>query len=70
VTSTTDATGRPLRRILRANSTVYTAGTEIQFSGGEKFLVTMGGTSAASPPTPPAVGSTVSDGNATLLRQK
>jgi hypothetical protein len=69
-TSTTDSTGRPLRRILRANSTAYTTGTEIQFAGGEKFLFTVGGTSAATPPTPPAVGATVADGGATLLRQK
>ena len=68
-TSTTDSSGRPLRRILRANTTAYTAGTEIQFSGGQKFLVTVGGTSAASAPTPPAVGATVADGSATLLRQ-
>ena len=69
-TATTDFLGRPLRRILRANSTAYTAGTEIQFSGGQKFVVTVPGTSAASAPTPPAVGATVTDGTATLLREK
>jgi hypothetical protein len=70
VTSTTDAAGRPLRRILRANSSAYTAGTEIQFTGGSKYVVTVAGTTGASEPSPPAVGGTVSDGGATLLRQK
>jgi hypothetical protein len=43
---------------------------EIQFTGGEKFIVTVAGTTAASPPAAPAVGLTVADGTATLLRQK
>jgi hypothetical protein len=70
-TSTVDFLGRPLRRTLRVNSTAYsTVGTELQFTGGEKFIVTIGGTTAAAPPSAPAVGATVVDGTATLLRQK
>lgn len=69
-TATADFLGRPLRRVLRVNSTAYTLGTELQFTGGQKFIVTIAGTTAAAPPTPPAVGATVVDGTATLLRQK
>jgi hypothetical protein len=69
-TSTVDSVGRPLRRGVRANTTAVTLGQEIQFTGGEKFVVTIAGTTAASPPTAPAVGATVADGTATLLRQK
>ena len=69
-TSTADYIGRPLRRGVRANTTAVTLNQEIQFTGGEKFLVTVAGTTAASPPTAPAVGATVADGTATLLRTK
>jgi hypothetical protein len=69
-TSTVDFIGRPLRRVLRANTTAVTLGQEIQFTGGEKFIVTVAGTTAAAPPSAPAVGATVVDGTATLLRQK
>jgi hypothetical protein len=69
-TSTVDFIGRPLRRVLRANTTAVTLGQEIQFTGGEKFAVTVAGTTAAAPPSAPAVGATVVDGTATLLRQK
>lgn len=69
-TSTADFLGRPLRRVLRANSTAYTLNTELAFTGGEKFTVTVAGTTAASQPSAPAVGATVADGTATLLRQK
>lgn len=69
-TSTTDYMGRSLRRVLRANSTAVTVGQELQFAGGEKFIVTVAGTTAAAPPAAPAVGATVVDGTATLLRQK
>jgi hypothetical protein len=37
-TATVDHMGRPLRRILRANTTAVTLGQELQFVGGEKFL--------------------------------
>lgn len=69
-TATADYTGRALRRILRANSTAVTLGQEIQFSGGEKFTVTVAGTTDETPPSAPAVGETVADGTATLLRTK
>lgn len=68
-TSTLDFLGRGLRRPLRANSTAYALGALIQNpTTGEEFTVTVGGTSAASVPTAPAVGATVVDGTATLLR--
>jgi hypothetical protein len=69
-TATVDRLGRPLRRILRANSTAVTLNQELQFVGGTKYIVTIAGTTAVSEPTPPAVGATVADGGATLLRQK
>jgi hypothetical protein len=69
-TSTVDNIGRSLRRVLRANTTAVTLNQEIQFVGGEKFIVTVAGTTAAAPPSAPAVGATVADGTATLLRQK
>src|SRR5918994_5947454 len=69
-TSTVDYIGRALRRGVRANTTAVTLNQEIQFTGGEKFIVTIAGTTAAAPPSAPAVGATVADGSATLLRQK
>lgn len=69
-TSTADFIGRPLKRGVRANTTAVTLGQEIQFTGGEKFTVTVAGTTAAAPPSAPAVGATVVDGTATLLRTK
>ena len=70
VTATTGYVGTPLRRILRTNSTAVTLGQELQFAGGEKFVVTIAGTTAASPPAAPAVGATVADGGATLRRER
>lgn len=70
VTSTTGYTGIPLRRILRANTTAVTLGQELQFAGGSKYTVTVAGTTAAAEPGAPAVGATVADGTATLLRTK
>jgi hypothetical protein len=69
-TSTVDALGRSLRRVLRANTTAVTLNQELQFAGGTKYIVTVAGTTAASEPSAPAVGATVADGTATLLRQK
>jgi hypothetical protein len=69
-TSTVDFVGRALRRGVRANTTAVALGQELQFTGGEKFVVTVAGTTAAAPPSAPAVGATVADGTATLLRQK
>jgi hypothetical protein len=48
-TSTTDYMGRALRRGVRANTTAVTLGQEIQFTGGEKFVVTVAGTTAGWP---------------------
>jgi hypothetical protein len=67
-TSTVDPMGRTLRRIVRANSTAYTAGTEIQFTGGTKYVVKTSGTSAGSAPSVPAVGADVTEGTAVLTR--
>lgn len=69
-TATVDPLGRPLRRILRANTTAVTLNQELQFAGGTKYTVTVAGTTAASEPGPPAVNATVADGTATLLRTK
>lgn len=69
-TSTVDRLGRGLRRVLRANTTAVTLNQELQFAGGTKYIVTVAGTTAASEPSAPAVGATVADGTATLLRQK
>lgn len=69
-TATVDYLARPLRRILRANTTAVTLGQELQFAGGTKYTVTVAGTTAASEPTAPAVNATVVDGTATLLRTK
>ena len=69
-TATADSMGRAFTRDLRVNSTAYTLGALIEFTGGEEFTVTTAGTSAASQPTAPAVGATVADGTATLTRTK
>jgi hypothetical protein len=47
-TSSTDYMGRALRRGVRVNSTPVVLGQELQFATGEKFVVTTGGTTAAS----------------------
>ena len=69
-TATVDTLGRALRRVIRPVSAAVTLGQEIQVTDGKKYIVTVAGTTGASDPTPPAVGSTVADGTATLLRQK
>jgi hypothetical protein len=69
-TATADSSGRPLRRVLRANTTAVTLGQELAFAGGTKYVVTVAGTTAAAEPSPPAVNATVVDGTATLLRTK
>jgi hypothetical protein len=69
-TASVDALGRSLRRVIRPVSAAVTLGQEIQVTDGKKYVVTVAGTTGASDPTPPAVGSTVADGTATLLRQK
>lgn len=69
-TATVDPLGRPLRRVLRANTTAVTLGQELAFTTNEKFTVTVAGTTAAAQPSVPAVNATVADGSATLLRTK
>jgi hypothetical protein len=70
VTSTTGYSGIGLRRVIRPVSSAVTLGQEIQVTDGKKYVVTIAGTTGATDPTPPAVGATVADGTATLLRQK
>jgi hypothetical protein len=69
-TATVDSTGRALRRVIRPISAAVTLGQEVQVTDGKKYVVTVAGTTGATDPTPPAVGSTVVDGTATFLRQK
>jgi hypothetical protein len=69
-TATVDASGRPLRRVVRPISAAVTLNQEVQVTDGKKYTVTVAGTTGATDPTPPAVGSTVVDGTATLLRTK
>jgi hypothetical protein len=69
-TSTADYHGVALRRTLRANTTAVTLGQELSFAGGTKYTVTTAGTTAASEPSAPAVGATVTDGTAVLTRSK
>lgn len=70
VTATADTAGRSLRRVVRPISAAVTLNQEIQVVGGQKYIVTVAGTTGATDPTPPAVGATVADGTATLRRQK
>lgn len=67
-TSTADSTGRNLVAAVRANTTAYTANTEVEFTTGELFVCTVGGTTGASQPTVPSNGATVTDGTVTWLR--
>ena len=69
-TATTDYLGRPLRRLIRPISAAVTLNQEIAVTDGKEYVVTVAGTTGASDPTPPAVGATVVDGTATLLRTR
>ena len=69
-TATVDRMGRALRRVIRPVSAAVTLNQEIQVTDGKKYIVTVAGTTGASDPSPPAVGATVADGTATLLRTK
>lgn len=53
---------------LWTSSTAYTLGARVTLSGGAVLEVTVAGTSGATQPTPPAVGSTVVDGTVTWVR--
>lgn len=67
--SNLDSLGRTLIATARANSTAYSAGAYVQFAGGKLYKVTVGGTSAASPPSETAgYGQTQADGTATIER--
>lgn len=68
--SNLDYMGRSLIATVRANSTAYSAGAYVEFAGGNLYLVTTGGTSAASPPSESGVdyGESLADGTATLQR--
>jgi hypothetical protein len=67
--SNLDYLGRGLIATARANSTAYAAGAYVQFAGGKLYKVTVGGTSAASPPSETAAyGATQADGTATIER--
>jgi hypothetical protein len=70
VTATNDRLGRPLRRVIRPVSSAVTLGQEIQVTDNKRYVVTVAGTTGATDPTPPAVGATVVDGTATLLRTR
>jgi hypothetical protein len=70
VSATADTASRPLRRVIRPISSAVTLNQEIQVTDGKKYIVTVAGTTGAADPTPPAVGSTVVDGTATLRRQR
>jgi hypothetical protein len=69
-TATVDALGRGLRRLIRPISGAVTLNQEIQVTDGKRYTVTVAGTTGASDPTPPAIGATVADGTATLLRTR
>jgi hypothetical protein len=65
-----DASGRGLIATLRANSTAYALGAYVQFASGQLYLVTVGGTSAASPPSESGIGygQALVDGTVTYQR--
>lgn len=67
-TSTADPEGRLLIAAVRANTTAYTVGTWIEFAAGTLYQAEAGGTSAASEPSVPANGATVTDGTVTWRR--
>jgi hypothetical protein len=69
-TATVDYLGRPLRRLIRPISAAVSLNQEIAVTDGKEYTVTVAGTTGASDPTPPAVGATVADGTATLLRTR
>lgn len=67
--SNVDYLGRGLIATARANSTAYSTGVYVQFAGGKLYKVTVGGTSAAAPPSETAgYGQTQADGTATIER--
>lgn len=69
VTGDLDHLGRPLTAQAWVIGTVYAAGAIVtNVASGKALLCTVGGTShAATPPTAPAVGSTVTDNTVTWM---
>jgi hypothetical protein len=65
-----DFRGLALIATLRANTTAYATGVYVQFASGNLYLVTAGGTSAASPPSESGIGygQSLTDGTVTLQR--
>jgi hypothetical protein len=61
-TSTVDYSGRSLFATVRANTTAYTLGQQVEFAAGTLYVCTVAGTSAGSEPSVPANGATVVDG--------
>lgn len=68
-TSTVDYMGRAMIGTLYTISTLYTTGQYVQLAGGTLLYTTVGGTSAASTPTPPGYGLTVVSGGATFRQE-
>jgi hypothetical protein len=69
-TSTADAVGRLLVAPVRANTTAYVKGDQVEFTTGELFICQTAGTSAGSQPSVPANGATVSDGSVLWRRDQ
>lgn len=69
VTGDVDFLGRPLTAPAWIIGTVYAAGALVtNVASGKVLMCTIGGTShAATPPTAPAIGSTVTDNTVTWL---
>ena len=67
-TSTVDPIGHNLIATVRANTTPYALGAFVEFAAGTFYVCTVNGTSAASEPSVPANGATVTDGTVTWLR--
>ena len=65
-----DYMGRGLIATARANTTAYSAGAYVQFSGGNLYVVTGSGTSAGSAPSESGIdyGEALTDGTVTLQR--
>jgi hypothetical protein len=65
-----DSFGRSLIATTRVNSTAYSPGAFVQFASGKLYVVTAGGTSAASAPSDTSIGygQPLADGTVTLRR--
>jgi len=65
-----DTFGRTLIATTRANSTAYALGAYVQFVAGNFYVATVGGTSAAAPPSETGIGygQSLVDGTVTWQR--